>query len=283
MNKDIGKIYQEAFKDFEQEPPKDLFNSISSSWKHQTNLRFYKKWGIVSGIAVAVISVIILLTAKTEELLPALAETNIEQVSEAHDVTSETIETIVKQDVLKPEKPVILLPENEMLIELCSSQNPEVIEIKEVKVEPQIIKSSDSFTEVSKRINEVKDVDEVKDNFTVGVDSTVITKQEVFSSSEIMQEAPEKSAIFIPSAFSPDGDGINETFKIETEQDFATFEWSVYSKTGKMLFHTKSVHGYWDGTFKGQPMPRDMYIYVVLYTDKQGQKQQLKGSFWLLK
>jgi len=275
--KDIGKIYQEAFKDFEQNPPKNLFNTIARSWKRQTNLKFYKKWIMVSGIAVAVVSAVILSAAKTEESMPVLVETNIEKITEISETTNEITETIVNKDVFKLEAiDCGTGPETELIDSLVISQNLISPETEEIKVESKLTKSNDNIKEISKNNKEIQTND-----FKEKIEPTIIVESEPFSNSEIIEE--EKPAIFVPSAFSPDGDGINETFKIETEQDFAAFEWSVYSKTGRMLYHTKSVHGYWDGTFKGQPMPRDMYIYVVSYTDKQGQKRQMKGSFMLLK
>lgn len=283
MNKDIGKIYQEAFKDFEQEPPKDLFNAINRSWNRQTNFKLYKKWAIAFGITVAVLSAVILLPTKIENVLSSLQETSIESLAAVPEMPLEVPETVVIQETLKPEiiiltccpDETIIVPDSEFYDIYDTTFDSTSIASDVTKIKPQSTNSNDNFKETSKEVNKVQN----NNDFLIEkIDSTIYTKNEPFW--EIEEEKP---AIFIPSAFSPDGDGINETFKIETVQDFTTFEWSVYSKIGKMLYHTKSVHGYWDGTFKGQPMPRDMYIYIVSYTDKQGQKQQLKGSFMLLK
>lgn len=93
----------------------------------------------------------------------------------------------------------------------------------------------------------------------------------------------EDCEIFVPSAFTPNGDGLNDVFKIETDMDFKAFELSIYTKSGKLMFTTYSQHAYWDGTYKGQALLQDIYIYIILYTDKLGKRHQQKGHFMLLR
>lgn len=71
--------------------------------------------------------------------------------------------------------------------------------------------------------------------------------------------------MYIPNAFSPNGDGINDTFSFagygEKEMDV-----TIYDRWGEQIFSSTSKSIPWDGTFNGGPAPNDLYVYVLNYT-----------------
>ena len=69
--------------------------------------------------------------------------------------------------------------------------------------------------------------------------------------------------IYIPTAFSPNGDGLNETWKIPALAAFPTFELSVFNRFGQLVFENKNSNRPWDGTYKGQPAPAGAYVYNI--------------------
>lgn len=71
------------------------------------------------------------------------------------------------------------------------------------------------------------------------------------------------SDIYIPSAFSPNGDGLNETWKIPALAAFPTFELAVFNRYGQLVFENKNINLPWDGTFKGAPLPAGVYVYNI--------------------
>lgn len=71
--------------------------------------------------------------------------------------------------------------------------------------------------------------------------------------------------LFAPNAFSPNGDGINDTFDLLGYGD-RTLEMSIFNRWGEQLYATVSMDEPWDGTFKGTPVTNDVYVYVLTYT-----------------
>lgn len=69
--------------------------------------------------------------------------------------------------------------------------------------------------------------------------------------------------IFIPSAFSPNGDGLNDTWNIPALEACSTFEVKVYNRWGQTVFQTKNTLKPWDGTSKGTPLPNGIYVYYI--------------------
>ncbi|MFQ5448786.1 MAG: gliding motility-associated C-terminal domain-containing protein, partial [Saprospiraceae bacterium] len=82
--------------------------------------------------------------------------------------------------------------------------------------------------------------------------------------------------IYIPSAFSPNGDGINDVFtaygkfnEIESLQ--------VFNRWGCMVWNTRGDVP-WNGTFKGQPAQPGVYVYLLRYTDTRTEEEKMKSG-----
>lgn len=70
---------------------------------------------------------------------------------------------------------------------------------------------------------------------------------------------------FVPNAFSPNGDGLNDVFKVDIKRDINNYLLEVYAKNGQLLFSTNNVNEYWDGTVKNQVLPADSYKLKLSY------------------
>jgi gliding motility-associated-like protein len=90
--------------------------------------------------------------------------------------------------------------------------------------------------------------------------------------------------VFIPDAFSPNGDGQNDVYYIKfNESCVATMEFNIYDRWGNKIFTANSVSSGWDGTYKGQPMNSGTYVYYLNLTDKSGNNYQKKGNITLVR
>jgi gliding motility-associated-like protein len=80
--------------------------------------------------------------------------------------------------------------------------------------------------------------------------------------SQIVTEAIPK--IFLPTAFSPNGDRENDTFGPTTSCDFEFFM-TIYNRWGNVIFHTNSTTNQWDGQMNGQPAQSGQYTYIAAW------------------
>lgn len=90
------------------------------------------------------------------------------------------------------------------------------------------------------------------------------------------------TAIRIPNAFSPNGDGIHDTWELPDLQPLAAVEIQVFNRNGQAVY---TARGYqpgrgWNGTYRGYVLPAGTYYYVI---DLKNGKPKLSGSVTLLK
>ena len=80
--------------------------------------------------------------------------------------------------------------------------------------------------------------------------------------------------LFIPSGFSPNGDGLNDEF-IATGGLVTEFNMLVMDRWGNELFQSNNINVGWDGTIKGgQPAPTGVYTYLIKYRGWIGEEEQ---------
>jgi gliding motility-associated-like protein len=94
--------------------------------------------------------------------------------------------------------------------------------------------------------------------------------------------------IFIPSSFSPNFDGLNDTFIPVFSAyglDAKSFEMEIFDRWGHSIYRTKDVTKGWDGTVnnKGEPLKEEVYVYKIKYKDMDGNLYSKIGHVSLLK
>jgi gliding motility-associated-like protein len=69
----------------------------------------------------------------------------------------------------------------------------------------------------------------------------------------------------IPNAFSPNGDGLDDTWEIDRIAEYPNSRVIIFNRWGNKLFETTGYRrgNEWDGTIKGQPAPLGTYYYVI--------------------
>ncbi len=78
----------------------------------------------------------------------------------------------------------------------------------------------------------------------------------------------EKTTLFVPNAFTPNANGLNDEFKA-IGINVLDFEMYIFSRWGDQIFYSNDIETGWDGTFKGDPVPVDVYTYLILYTSDE--------------
>ncbi|MBS1772804.1 MAG: gliding motility-associated C-terminal domain-containing protein [Bacteroidetes bacterium] len=89
--------------------------------------------------------------------------------------------------------------------------------------------------------------------------------------------------VWFPSAFSPNGDGLNDLARLVGDLNYVTdYNLSVFDRWGEKVFITNDVHGGWDGNYKGNEAPFGTYRYLITYKFL-GEDQMLKGDIALVR
>jgi gliding motility-associated-like protein len=89
--------------------------------------------------------------------------------------------------------------------------------------------------------------------------------------------------IRIPTAFTPNADGLNDIFRIEESQNFTLTSLRIFNRWGEAVFETTDISQGWDGTCKGSQQGLGTFVYVVRGTDAHGADVVMKGNLTLLR
>lgn len=91
------------------------------------------------------------------------------------------------------------------------------------------------------------------------------------------------TTIYVPNAFTPDGDGVNDYFKV-LGKNISEFELFIYNRWGDMIFYSDDMEKSWDGQVNETPAKQDVYVWVVNYkTFNQLENNILRGHVTLLR
>jgi gliding motility-associated-like protein len=98
----------------------------------------------------------------------------------------------------------------------------------------------------------------------------------------------ESTQVFIPNAFSPDGDGINDILMVRAKGIEYINSFRIFSRWGELIFEKNNfppnspAHG-WDGKIKGVTGPAEVYVYTAEVTCDNLQTYTFKGNISILK
>ncbi|PJJ79205.1 gliding motility-associated C-terminal domain-containing protein [Mucilaginibacter auburnensis] len=93
---------------------------------------------------------------------------------------------------------------------------------------------------------------------------------------------PLGNGLFVPNAFTPNGDGNNDIVYVYGTAVKGINFW-VYNQWGELLYRTNVLNTGWDGTYKGRIQPVGVYVYYVEATMNDGQLIKQKGTITLLR
>jgi gliding motility-associated-like protein len=90
-------------------------------------------------------------------------------------------------------------------------------------------------------------------------------------------------SIFVPTAFSPNHDKLNDIFRPYSFVSITDYHLQVFNRIGQQIFESRNILKSWDGTFKGILQIPGTYIWQLHYTNLKGNKIILRGFVLLLK
>lgn len=88
--------------------------------------------------------------------------------------------------------------------------------------------------------------------------------------------------LMMPDAFSPDGDGLNEVYRIPLNTDLKLKQFSIFDRWGNKVFSTTNISKGWDGRLNGKLASTGIYLYVLQGTNESGDVTR-KGRIMLIR
>lgn len=300
-DKEIGKYFSEKWKQLEVEPPVDGFDKLlndKSLIRYNRN-QLWKRI-VLYGIApVAIITVAVLVLnhlRKSEDAIRQPAQSNPSGMTNDTIRNSENQTVITESETVKlNENPIIETPVI-TVVEMESIDNDAAVKNNSVKSKENGAVSSPSQVSV---------VEQKPAQSNISSDSTQASKQNAKSPG--INNPPVKTAVpsqpvddniesvefddmslntqdneykpemYIPNAFKPNGDGLNDIFKPEYEGEVTDYDMIISDRKGEVLFRSKDINIGWNGEFNGNPVQQGTYIYVIMYRDNSGYRQIKKG------
>lgn len=98
----------------------------------------------------------------------------------------------------------------------------------------------------------------------------------------VLQPECAEPFIFLPNAFTPNGDGKNDVLYLRAN-NITSMTLMIYNRWGQKVFESRSQNDGWDGTFKGKKLYPDAFGYYLTVDCGNGQKFQKKGNVTILK
>ncbi len=91
---------------------------------------------------------------------------------------------------------------------------------------------------------------------------------------------------YMPNAFTPNGDGLNDTFRAVPKYDYISeYQLTIYNRWGQQIFECNDIDCGWDGTYQGNAAPNGVYIYRIVYEEisQPGHAKFLDGTVVLVR
>lgn len=88
---------------------------------------------------------------------------------------------------------------------------------------------------------------------------------------------------YVPNAFTPNSDGINDVFYVFPYGPVKVFEMDIFDRWGERVYFSNDIGSGWDGTYHGVYMNPGDYVYTVTITYADGQTMASKGTITLIR
>jgi gliding motility-associated-like protein len=120
-----------------------------------------------------------------------------------------------------------------------------------------------------------------------GMYSVTVTGPCGIATDQIVVEDCDKNydscTVYVPNAFTPNSDGINDLFSPFSNCGFDYFECSIYNRWGQLLFETSNQTKKWDGKYDGSDCSEGVYVYKINYKIPGKPVNIMSGSVTLVR
>jgi len=131
---------------------------------------------------------------------------------------------------------------------------------------PSYLSSDTAFSPLSKPLNDIRYTFNVIGEGGCTVSDTIFVK---------VLKSPE-----IPNAFSPNGDGINDTWNIKYLESYPGATVEVYNRYGQIIYRSLGYSKPWDGRVSGAALPIGTYYYII---NPKNNKPQMTGAITIIR
>ena len=92
-----------------------------------------------------------------------------------------------------------------------------------------------------------------------------------------------RDSLLVPTAFTPNGDGRNDVFRVANLSFQKLIEFRVFNRWGQEVYSTTDNNGGWDGTWKGVAQDMGIYTYIIRVAFPDGTVSTYKGDVTLIR
>jgi gliding motility-associated-like protein len=89
--------------------------------------------------------------------------------------------------------------------------------------------------------------------------------------------------LYMPNAFTPNGDGKNDIFRIKNPQFVREMKMQIFNRWGEVVFITSDSKKGWDGKYKNREQPLGNYVWIISLIDTKGQSKTYSGNVVLIR
>ena len=301
----MSDFFKNLFENYEEQPAPEMWEKVMSDVKHHNNVvRARKIAGVASLVVAGGVAALLFInnnSANTE------AETIIAQDKAVETVATQVPESVVTEnELLQPaaqaqqeSKSVVPVAKNataaQTQVVKADAENTVSVATAEKAVvattERQNVTVAEQTTKAEPtRANTNVAATATTTNNTVAETSqptkpVVTNKVRSGSNPDTTSTVTDEQVkIIVPTAFTPDKSENNQFYVTCNHPDLVkSFELSIFTRNGLMVFHTKDINERWDGKYKGRVQNMGAYAYVLIYTTATGQKEVQKGSITIIR
>jgi gliding motility-associated-like protein len=102
------------------------------------------------------------------------------------------------------------------------------------------------------------------------------------STNDSIQVKLSSCTIYVPTAFTPNGDGLNDLLHVANTYGISFFELKVFNRWGQLVFQTNDKNSGWNGRFQNQDQPAGNYIWVLNYRENGNEQIKKRKGIVLL-
>lgn len=296
-NNNIGENYKKVFEEFEVAPSPETWTKIEKSLGKKSIFQQFKLPLISLAGALLILSGYLIFKPQNmnQNSEPVLASNYIEPSMPVSEIPIASADTLVVQyenssfvekkesrnEIKKNSTQTIPKTQNNKAEEKSTVDNMQNSNVDSSKIIinnsklSSVLSDNSEVTQIENPAKEINKIPESETQNTIKeVASETTSETESTNSSKINED------ILIPNAFSLshlENSTFKPSFVCETCH---SFEMIIYSKAGEVIYKTQDIQTGWNGTYRGQNVKPETYIYTITY--KKGDTGNIKRGFVLV-